>query len=306
MSAPAPARPKLACRCNLLPATALLLALLLPAPSGPEAATRVKTAGYRVEILIDGRPITVYWHRGQAFVAGAQGKRYEIRIHNDGPRRVEAVVSVDGRDVIDGRPASVGRRGYLVDAYGAVTIDGFRTSAAEVAAFRFSPVSRSYAARMGDDANVGVIGVAFFPERAAPPPAVARRYWETGHGDADRARGGASASPPAAPAGKSAAGESAAAGPQADGRLAKRSESRPGLGTAFGERRTSFVEEVEFERQNPHAPSATVTLRYDDWNGLVAAGVVPPPPRVQEAKRREQADPFPADDRFAPPPPGWR
>ena len=62
-------------------------------------------------------------------------------------RRVEAVVSVDGLDAVDGKPASVGKRGYMIPAFGDVTIDGWRTSLSTVAAFRFSSVRDSYAAR---------------------------------------------------------------------------------------------------------------------------------------------------------------
>ncbi|MBM4321664.1 MAG: hypothetical protein FJ125_17415 [Deltaproteobacteria bacterium] len=297
---------------------ALALFALLPACSAPYAATRVAAAGsYRVEILIDGHPTSVYRHRSRYFVAGSEGKRYEIRIRNESPRRVEAVVSVDGRDVIDGRPASVGRRGYLIDAYGTATIDGFRTSASEVAAFRFSPVSASYAARMGNDANVGVIGVAIFPERQAPPPIAVRRYWDPYVEDEARGGGGygagrsaqAETSQPtgATPPPSAKAGADRALGAAEEQRAASspvRRERRPGLGTAFGERRTSIVEEVPFEREDADHPAATITVHYDDWDGLLAAGVVPrPDPRVLEQQRRAKANPFPVDDRYALPPP---
>jgi hypothetical protein len=101
------------------------------------------------------------------------GERYLLRVHNASNRRVEVVVSVDGRDVVDGRPASLEKRGYLVLPHSDLAIDGFRLPQESVAAFRFSSVSRSYAARMGDDRDVGVIGVAIFveePRRWAPPP----------------------------------------------------------------------------------------------------------------------------------------
>ena len=51
-----------------------------------------------------------------------------------------------------------------------MVIDGWRTSEDSVAAFRFSSIEDSYAERMGDGRNVGVIGAAFF--REAP------RAWE--------------------------------------------------------------------------------------------------------------------------------
>jgi hypothetical protein len=82
---------------------------------------------------------------------------------------VEAVLSVDGLDVIDGRTADFrGKRGYVVPAYGELRVDGWRTSTTSVAAFRFSSVSNSYAGRKGEARNVGVIGVAIFEERAQP------------------------------------------------------------------------------------------------------------------------------------------
>jgi hypothetical protein len=56
-----------------------------------------------------------------------------------------------------------------VPAWGSVDIDGWRLSRAEVAAFRFSSVADSYAARTGSAREVGVIGVAVFPERFVPP-----------------------------------------------------------------------------------------------------------------------------------------
>src|SRR5208283_3755397 len=107
--------------------------------------------------------------QGQRFVLGTLGERYRIRIVNPTPARVEAVVSVDGLDAIDGKPASLAKRGYVIPAFGDVTVDGWRTSLDAVAAFRFSSVRDSYASRTQTDRNVGIIGVAFFRENTPPP-----------------------------------------------------------------------------------------------------------------------------------------
>ena len=64
-------------------------------------------------------------------------------------------------------------------------IDGFRQSRQEVAAFRFGDVSESYAAATGDDANVGVIGVAFFAERGRRPAWRDRDHESARRRDAD-------------------------------------------------------------------------------------------------------------------------
>jgi hypothetical protein len=77
------------------------------------------------------------------------------------------VASVDGLDVIDGRPADLHKRGYVLEPQQTLVIDGFRRNEYEVAAFRFGRVRESYAARTSGDRNVGVIGVAVFAERGS-------------------------------------------------------------------------------------------------------------------------------------------
>jgi hypothetical protein len=105
--------------------------------------------------------------RGRNLVAAVDGQRYQIVIRNHTTARFEVVTSVDGLDVIDGKPAGFDRRGYLVEPQGQLVIDGFRQSDDQVAAFRFGKVADSYAAATSGDANVGVIGVALFAERGA-------------------------------------------------------------------------------------------------------------------------------------------
>ena len=110
---------------------------------------------------------------GELWAVGQPDARYSLAIANDTGSAFEVVASVDGLDVIDGRPAAFGKRGYIVDPFSSVVIDGWRTSEETVAAFRFSPIEDSYAERMGDGRNVGVIGAAFF--REAPP---SRDSWD--------------------------------------------------------------------------------------------------------------------------------
>ncbi|MBI3268231.1 MAG: hypothetical protein HYZ53_04360 [Planctomycetes bacterium] len=102
-------------------------------------------------------------------VVGESGSRYVLHFRNRSDLLLEIVASVDGLDVWDGRPASYAKRGYLLRPRGELTIDGWRRSDVEVAAFRFGSVRDSYAARMGSARNVGVIGVAVFHERGANP-----------------------------------------------------------------------------------------------------------------------------------------
>ena len=131
---------------------------------------RDRAGGYELTVLVDGVPARTYMHDGETYVLGQLGSHYTLRVSNHTGRRIEAVVSVDGRDAIDGKPADWrSKRGYLVPAWGSVDIEGWRISHAQAAAFRFSSVPDSYAARTGSARDVGVIGVAVFPERYLPP-----------------------------------------------------------------------------------------------------------------------------------------
>ncbi|MEI9949748.1 MAG: hypothetical protein WDO74_12405 [Pseudomonadota bacterium] len=118
----------------------------------------------------NGVPLPSANFGGQDYVAGADGQRYVIQIENHSGNRFEAVATVDGLDVVDGKDGTLAKRGYLIDPWATLQIDGFRRSQSAVAAFRFGAVKDSYAARKGNDRNVGVIGVAFFHERGSSLP----------------------------------------------------------------------------------------------------------------------------------------
>lgn len=305
-------------------AAALLASLLsLPAATQARPSAAARSGPYTVELTDErGRVLPTYLHEGRTYVLGQRGDRYLVRVRNDSSRRAEVVVSVDGRDVLDGQPSALGKRGYLVEAHGEATIDGFRLSQEAVAAFRFSSVSRAYAARMGDARDVGVIGVAVYPERYVPPPPpprpLPRPWWRDGQdrweGEASsrESRSGQSPSlPPAAPGrGRSEAADEAASSqglsPQAELRAEKKADRRPGLGTEFGERHDSHVREVPFERASSQ-PQVVLSLRYDDRRGLLALGIdLDGRTATDDRWLRESADPFRRDPGYATPPPGWR
>jgi hypothetical protein len=290
-------------RSAVLALTAVLVAAAPTfAPARPEAPAR--SGPWSVQLVDEaGRSLPTFAHRGRTYVLGDLGRRYLLRVRNDSPGRIEVVASVDGRDVVDGGTASLEKRGYLVEPGGELSIDGFRLSEASVAAFRFSTVARSYAARMGDARDVGVIGVAVFPERERPRPLSApfQPYEPEGEHDVEpQSRHEASASADAR------ASAPPAAHGKASGEVARRAErtSRPGLGTEFGEAHASAVEHVAFERAHT-SPAAVLTLRYDDRRGLAAAGIDVDRRLAQRDERglRDSAQPFRGS--YAEPPPGW-
>lgn len=138
-------------------------------PGGAFGSSQVSAMGGSLRIsMVDasGRPFPALRQGSRVVSMGDPGERYSLLIENDSGRRFEIVASVDGLDVLDGEDGNVQKRGYLIGAYSSASIDGFRRSDAEVAAFRLGNVARSYAASKGKARNVGVIGFALFDERA--------------------------------------------------------------------------------------------------------------------------------------------
>jgi len=157
-----------------------------PTGQGPRTALAIAPAKirapYDVQILREsGEVLPTYAFKDRFYVQGNAQERYIIRITNPTPNRIEAVVSVDGLDVVDGENGDLRKRGYVVPPYGETRIEGFRTSQADVATFRFSSVVDSYAGKKGKARNVGVIAVALFEEEAAqqiivPEPSYRQPY----------------------------------------------------------------------------------------------------------------------------------
>jgi hypothetical protein len=123
--------------------------------------------GLRVglEVLVDGRPLRTVRHAGRTYLPVPRlGAEYEIRVWNQGPRRVTAIVSVDGLSVINGRPASEDQPGYIVAPRGDILIKGGRRDKDTVAAFSFEERKKSYASRVGRPESIGVIGLVAIEE----------------------------------------------------------------------------------------------------------------------------------------------
>jgi hypothetical protein len=133
-----------------------------------DSLRELDTAGGAVSISIrdgNGDPLEAVRVGGRTLVVGQAGERYSIVLTNRTSHRFESVVTVDGLDVINGKPGTTENRGYVLLPFATLEIDGFRQSTSAVAAFRFSAVADSYAAQTGSARNVGVIGVALFAER---------------------------------------------------------------------------------------------------------------------------------------------
>jgi hypothetical protein len=245
-----------------------LAALLLAVPAFA-AGTLADVALYDRDAR---QSLQTYSSGGQVYVAGTPGSEYTIRIRNRSATDLLAVVSVDGVNAISGETAEPSQSGYVIPARGRLEIKGWRKSLDRIAAFYFTDLGDSYAARTGRPDNVGVIGVALFKPKVEPPMEL--------EGRASRRQ---------APAADSAAG---GAMPQA--KSAERAAPDPSLGTGHGRSETSHARYVQFERESD-TPNEIVAIRYDSHANLVALGIIPAP------RPRQTPDPFPAA--FVPDPP---
>jgi hypothetical protein len=292
-----------------------LVACALPQPVASQAL-RSRAGRYELQVLVNGVPAHTYQHQSETYILGDQGSRYVLRVHNRSNQRIEAVVSVDGLDVIDGHAGDFAKRGYLVPAYGSVDIDGWRLNDREAAAFRFAAIADSYAAKTGRPRNVGVIGVAVFPERRVDrePPQVVTPEPSAPYSE-DRATDSAapkreselqpSAAAPPRPQKSSGAGRSSAAAESNAAPAPQSRRARSGLGTEFGEAVSSSIQEVEFARANASQPAILLGARYNDRAGLLGLGI--DLDACDDVALRQSAEPFPRSARgYARPPVDWR
>ena len=129
----------------------LLAALLLIAGCLPVAGA-ASLAEVQVIDRTTGQTLETWRHRGRLYVAGTPGNRYAVNLRNRGDGRVLAVISVDGVNAISGETANASQSGYVLAPGQAAEIAGWRKNMDEVAAFYFTRIADSYAARFGADA----------------------------------------------------------------------------------------------------------------------------------------------------------
>jgi hypothetical protein len=280
---------------------------------GADAPLAAPVAGQPITVTLEAPGMGALpsaFFNGALYYAGHDGQQYAIRIGNNTPERVEVVVTVDGRDVVSGQIGDYAeQRGYIIEPYGQIVVDGFRQSMDRVAAFRFSGFADSYTARQGTPQHAGVIGVALFEERAPrkqktgplaarPADAPPAPFPESTAGESSRRAAPSSAPEPFARAVDKAEAAPTAAAEDAEG--AARSSSSPGgfapppapvneLGTRYGESTSSAVDEVEFKRKHKRRPDAVFAIYYDSERGLANRGV----PLGSSPPVFSQPEPFP-------------
>src|SRR5687767_13984721 len=115
--------------------------------------TQAGTVGSLVDVSVfdrsEGRRLPVYYHEGCAWVVGKPGNEYQIAMRNRRGEDLLAVMSVDGINVVSGEIADLRQSGYVLSPWNALDVKGWRKSLERTAAFYFTEIHDSYAARTG-------------------------------------------------------------------------------------------------------------------------------------------------------------
>ena len=246
--------------------------------------------GFSVEVLVDGRPLTEYAARGRRYVEALENAEYELRIHNPTGSRVAVALAVDGLNSIDARHTSAwDAHKWVIEPYGTIHVRGWQMSSENARRFYFTTERDSYAAKLGQASNLGLITAVFFRERRPitimPVTPSERRppYKEDDRTREDRA------APEPGMAGNTARGES--------GRDAAKS-ARPypppddeSAATGIGRSVRNDVQWIRMDLDS--RPAGEVTIRYEYRASLVRLGIIPRDyPRPNVLDRRERAQGF--------------
>ena len=262
---------------------------LAPEESYPEPV--VAENGFSVDVLVDGRTLTEYAARNRRYIEALENAEYELRIHNPTGSRVAVALSVDGLNSIDARHTSAWEaHKWVIEPYGTISVRGWQMSGESARRFYFTTERDSYAAKLGQASNLGLITAVFFRERRPvtimPVTPSERR---PPYKEEDRARDERSAPEPGT-AGQSSAQNEAGRG------AAKSVPSYPppddeSAATGIGRAVRNDVQWVKMDLDSQ--PAGEITIRYEYRAALVRLGIIPRDyPRPNVLDRRERAQGF--------------
>ena len=263
------------------PATVLLAVVLATVVVVPAATVEaLETDVFRIEVLVDGRPLAEYPTRGTNYIEALHGREYALRLTNLIDRRIAVALAVDGLNSIDAKTSTAEKASkWVLGPYETTTISGWQVSSTDARRFFFTTEENSYGAWLDSTANLGVIEAVVFREKK---PIMTLGQWlgsrsSAAPAPADRARPSGEA--------EKRAGESA----DEDGLAA----------TGIGRRVDHRVRRVHLDLED--RPAAQLRLRYEYRQQLVYLGVLPSPEEETALARRERANGF-SDFSFAPDP----
>lgn len=254
-----------------------------------EIVSNPSSQSVELEILVDGRPLDEYYAKGRAYIEAVQGAEYEVQLRNPFPYRVAVALSVDGLNSIDARRTSAWSASkWVIEPYQTMQVDGWQMSSTRARKFYFTTERDSYAAKLGQASNLGVISAVFFRESPPVPRALTSPSQPRSR---DKDGAGRRSDMPSARAETQVQEKTQAPSPGANDEYAA---------TGIGRSVTNEVQWIRMELE-PH-PVAEITIRYEYYPALVRLGIVPRPrSRDDILRRRESASGF-EDRRFSPEP----
>lgn len=240
-----------------------------------------------VRVIVNGRPLQEYFARGRRYVEALEGAEYEISMRNTLPVRVAVALSVDGLNSIDAKHTTAWNSSkWVIAPYQTIRIGGWQMSSERARRFYFTTERDSYAAKLGQTANLGVISAVAFRERAPIVVPITPRPGPVYRDDGRREEGESPAKmkAPSSSAGDRSMGSSNRTQPMP----APDDES---AATGIGRSVRNDVTWVNL-RLEPR-PAREVTIRYEYRSGLVRLGILPRPyPQPDVLGRRERAKGF--------------
>jgi len=257
---------------------AIIVAIALATSGGPAEALEAGVC--RIEVLVDGKPLTEYPARGTTYIEALRGREYALRLTNLIDRRIAVALAVDGLNSIDAKTSSASKASkWVLGPHETTTISGWQVSSTDARRFFFTTEEESYGSWLGRDANLGVIEAVVYREKK---PRLTLGQWLGSRSQAapsptDRTR-------PSAEAEKQA-GEAA--------------DTDDLAATGIGRRVDHRVQRVHLELEE--RPAAQLRLRYEYRRQLVHLGVLPSPEEETALARREGAKGF-LDFAFSPDP----
>lgn len=244
----------------------------------------ISNNGLELEVLVNGVSLQEYVARGRRYVEALEGAEYEISLRNTLPTRVAVALSVDGLNSIDAKhTTSWNASKWVIGPYQTIRIGGWQMSSERARRFYFTSERDSYAAKLGQTANLGLISAVVFRERVRPIAPITPRRIEPLYKDEQRGESESDAKSSAPSAGDRALGRSSnqpVPGPDDDS-----------AATGIGRSVRHDVRWVNLDL-DPR-PAGEVTVRYEYRASLVRLGILPRPyPQPDVLGRRERAKGF--------------
>ena len=250
---------------------------------------QVNDNGFSVEVIVDGRPAPEYAASGRRYIEAFENAEYDVRIHNPTGSRVAVALAVDGLNTIDARHTSAwDAHKWVIEPYGTITVRGWQMSSESARRFYFTTERDSYAAKLGQASNLGVISAVFFRERkpitilpVTPSPRREEKDDRAGSADTNMQN----APPSTGEASRDTAKQrsvSPSAYPPPDDESAA---------TGIGRSVANGVQWIKMDL-DPR-PEGEVSIRYEYRAALVRLGIVPRDyPKPDVLNRRERAQGF--------------